>query len=152
MDRDNGPLYEHLLQPPAEDDERKAFLHLDPSGFFIRHPPPPHELDAFLTDEEDLFQTIHMGGAVVDMDKWILVVDGLVERPFSITLDQLRQLPSKTITSLHECYGSPLVPNNKAPRRIGNVRWTGVPLHELLGIARLEKELPGNLDPTSLGC
>ena len=44
-------------EPPAEDQEREAFIHLDPPGFFIRHPPAPHKLDAFLTPDDDLFQT-----------------------------------------------------------------------------------------------
>ena len=126
------------LGPASEvqDEERKAFLYLDPASFYIRHPPPPHQLSSFITREDDLFQTIHMGGAEVNMDKWLLVVDGMVERPFSLSLDQLQSMPSETITSMHECYGSPLVPPTKALRRIGNVEWTGVPLHKLLAAAK----------------
>lgn len=94
-----------LLDTPKEGAEREAFLYLDPPSFHIRHPPPPHELNAFITEDDDLFQTIHMGGAVVDSDKFILIVDGLVERSFALTMSQLRSLPSKTVTSFHECYG-----------------------------------------------
>lgn len=93
------------LDAPQEDAEREAFLYLDPPTFHIRHPPPPHELNAFITDDKDLFQTIHMGGAVVDLDKFVLVIDGMVERSFALTMNQLKRLPSKTITSFHECYG-----------------------------------------------
>ncbi|KAL4986805.1 Oxidoreductase, molybdopterin-binding domain-containing protein [Aspergillus falconensis] len=32
-----------------------------------------------------------------------------------------------SITTFHECYGSPLLPPTHAVRRAGNVRWTGVP-------------------------
>ena len=78
-----------------------------------------------------------MGGAEVNPEKWRLVVTGMVERPFAITLRQLRNSPSKTVTAFMECYGSPLVPPKKALRRIGNVTWTGVPLHILL-----EKAVP----------
>lgn len=127
---------EQWLRPPEEDEERKAFLYRDPATFFIRHPPPPHELDTFLTDDDKLFQTIHMGGAEVSLEKWMLVVEGMVEWPYALTLDQLQRLPSKTITSFHECYGSPLQPPTKALRRIGNVRWTGVPLSRLLAQAK----------------
>jgi DMSO/TMAO reductase YedYZ molybdopterin-dependent catalytic subunit len=73
-----------------------------------------------------------MGGAEVDTTKWRLVITGMVDQPFALTLKQLKSLPSKTVTSFVECYGSPLVPPTKALRRIGNVRWTGVPLHSLL--------------------
>ena len=129
---------EQLDSPPAEDEERDAFLGLSPSTFYIRHPPPPDKLDTFLTPDNSLFQTIHMGAAEVSTEKWRLVVTGIVERPYAITLKQLRRLPSKTVTSLHECYGSPLVPQTKALWRIGNVAWTGVPLRTLLEKAGLK--------------
>lgn len=122
------------------DSERKSVTNIHPKGFFIRHPPAPHELNEDLTPESKLFQTIHMGAAVVDTGRWKLIVDGLVERPFSINLDQLRKMPSETVTSFHECYGSPINPPTKNVWRIGNVKWTGVPLHYLLSIARPDLE------------
>ncbi|PWY81603.1 sulfite reductase [Aspergillus sclerotioniger CBS 115572] len=122
------------------DSERNALIDIHPKGFFIRHPPAPHELDEALTPEASLFQTIHMGAAVVDASSWKLVVDGLVERPFPMNLEQLRQMPSKSVTSFHECYGSPITPPTKNVWRIGNVRWTGVPLQYLLSIARPDRE------------
>lgn len=122
---------------PDAGKERDAFVRLDPSGFQIRHPPPPHELDTFITPDAKLFQTIHMGAAVVDETRYKLVIDGLVQRAISITLDELRQLPQTTITAFHECYGSPLKPPIEACWRIGNVRWTGVRLSHLLHAAGL---------------
>ena len=41
-------------------------------------------------------------------------------------------MPSSTVTSFHECYGSPLQPPTKNLWRIGNVNWTGVRLRDLL--------------------
>lgn len=140
MDDFNDSLDGPLLKAPENDEEREAFLYLDPASFYIRHPPPPHKLNSFVTHDDDLFQTIHMGGAEVSLEKWILVIDGMVERAFALTLKQLQSLPSKTITSLHECYGSPLVPATKALRRIGNVQWTGVPLKVLLDEAHVLPE------------
>ena len=124
--------------PPAEDEERKAFIGLDPPKFYIRHPPAPDKLDSFLTPDDLLFQPIHMGGAEVATAKWRLVITGMVERPFALTLKQLKNLPSRTVTSFVECYGSPLVPPTKALRRVGNVRWTGVPLQSLLEKAGIQ--------------
>ena len=129
---ETATLNEQFEEPPREDEERNAFLNLNPPSFHLRHPPPPNELDSFITPDDLLFQTIHMGGAEVDSKKWRLVVTGMVERPFAITFEQLKSLPSKTITSFHECYGSPLVPPKNALWRIGNVTWTGVPLSALL--------------------
>lgn len=129
-----------MLESPGKDDERSAFVKLDPSGFLIRHPPKPHLLDTYITPDDQLFQTIHMGAAVVDQEIWVLVIDGLVEKPFALNFDMLQELPSRTITSFHECYGSPIKPATTALWRVGNVQWTGVPLRALLEIA---KPLPG---------
>ncbi|SPO04122.1 related to sulfite oxidase and related enzymes [Cephalotrichum gorgonifer] len=135
------------MQPSAELDElgactlpdtgreRDACLEINPDGFFIRHPPSPPLLSEFITAEDQLFQTIHMGAAVVDAGKWMLVVDGLVRRPFALSLPQLLRLPRKSVTAFHECYGSPLKPPTEAVWRIGNVTWTGVPLAHILSMA-----------------
>jgi DMSO/TMAO reductase YedYZ molybdopterin-dependent catalytic subunit len=125
-----------ILQPPQNDEERSAFVKLEPSGFFIRHPPKPHMLDNYITPDDQLFQTIHMGATVVDQEKWLLVVDGLVQKPFALTFDMLRKMPSRTVTSFHECYGSPLKPATTALWRVGNVQWTGVPLRTVLKMAK----------------
>lgn len=125
-----------VLKAPLKEDERSAFVKLEPSGFFIRHPPKPHMLDAYITPDEQLFQTIHMGAAVVDREKWMLVIDGLVEKTFALNFDMLRKLPSRTIKSFHECYGSPIKPATTALWRVGNVQWTGVPLRALLEMAK----------------
>lgn len=116
--------------------EREAQISLQSKGFFIRPPPKPHELDEDITTEARLFQTIHMGAPVVDANSWKLILDGLVDRPFCINLSQLRQMPCESIISFHECYGSPLTDPTKNLWRIGNVEWTGVPLRDLLTIAR----------------
>jgi DMSO/TMAO reductase YedYZ molybdopterin-dependent catalytic subunit len=124
-----------LLRPPETDNERSAFVKLEPSGFFIRHPPEPHMLGDYITPDDRLFQTIHMGAAVVDQEKWLLVIDGLVQHPLALTFDMLRKLPSRIVTSFHECYGSPLKPAITALWRVGNVQWTGVRLREILELA-----------------
>ncbi|KAK4554576.1 hypothetical protein LTR86_008431 [Recurvomyces mirabilis] len=124
------------LPAPTNDEERAAFIALEPAGFTIRHPPAPHDLDTFITPDDKLFQTIHMGAAVVDPSKWHLVITGLVEHPFALNLEQLRMMPKHTVTAVHECYGSPLKPATEALWRIGNVRWTGVPLAYLLDLAK----------------
>ncbi|GKT45884.1 sulfite reductase [NADPH] flavoprotein alpha-component [Colletotrichum spaethianum] len=138
MSRDTDNLC--LLYAPTEGKEREACHAIDPVGFYIRHPPEPHLLNAFITPDDRLFHTIHMGAAVVDSTKWIMVVDGLVARPFSLSLGQLKQLPRKSVTAFHECYGSPLSPPINAVWRIGNVTWTGVPLMDLLALAQPLRE------------
>lgn len=121
---------------PKPGQERDACVKIDPDGFFIRHPPAPHQLDHFTTSDDKLFQTIHMGAAVVDTENWLLVVDGLVQNPFALTMGQLLKFPRTTVAAFHECYGSPLKPPTDAVRRIGNVQWTGVRLADILAIAK----------------
>jgi DMSO/TMAO reductase YedYZ molybdopterin-dependent catalytic subunit len=130
------PLENHdISSVPAEGSERHALVAISPRGFYIRHPPKPHILNDFITPDDLLFHTIHMGVAVVDPHKWTLIVTGLVKNPFALSLDQLKRLPQKSITSFHECYGSPIKPPVEAVWRIGNVVWTGVPLAYLLSLA-----------------
>lgn len=129
-----------LLEDPSSAHEREALIAVNPKGFHLRAPQKPHQQASHYTHESDLFQTIHMGAAVVDKSRWKLVIDGLVQRPFTINWDQLLRLPKVSITAFHECYGSPI----KAPVdnlwRIGNVTWAGVALDLLLQLAQPRPE------------
>ncbi|KAJ4989635.1 sulfite reductase [Stagonosporopsis vannaccii] len=124
-----------LSPVPEYNGERRAVTS-QTKGFHIRHPPKPHLLCAPITPDEDLFQTTHMGAVDVDVEKWLLVIDGLVERPFALTFTQLLKMPSSDVQSVHECFGSPLAPATNALWRVGNAVWTGVPLRTLLDIAK----------------
>ncbi|CCT75809.1 related to sulfite oxidase and related enzymes [Fusarium fujikuroi] len=126
----------HAISPvPSTGAERQACTSIDPEGFFLRPPPTPHHLSSFITPDDQLFQTIHMGAAVIDNEKWLLVVDGLVRKPFALSLAQLKAFPQASVTSFHECYGSPLKPPTSNPWRIGNMVWTGVRLSTILALA-----------------
>jgi DMSO/TMAO reductase YedYZ molybdopterin-dependent catalytic subunit len=103
---------EHLccFGDPSDVEGRKACLGLDPEGFFVRYPPTPHQLTSFITPDDQLFQTIHMGAAVIDLSLHLITIDGLVKRPFTLSLAQLRRFLTTSITAFHECYGSPVKP------------------------------------------
>ena len=131
-----SPTSRSLSPPPPEDEERKACIGVAPPGLHLRPPPPAHLLTDFITPDAALFQTIHMGPAVVDLAKWRLVITGMVQRPFSLTLEQLKQFEVSSITSFHECYGSPIKPPVENVWRIGNVTWSGVRLSTLLALAQ----------------
>ena len=117
------------------DAERRACLAINPIGMHVRPPPAPYELGDFITPDDQLFETIHMGAAVVDVERWQLVIDGLVQKPYALLLADLQRFPQVTVTAFHECYGSPLAPPVKALWRIGNVEWTGVRLRTILALA-----------------
>jgi len=69
----------------------------------------------------------HLAGGFSD---WRLVVDGLVERPLSLSLDRLKAMPQRTQITRHDCV--------EGWSAIG--QWTGVPLAHLLGAAGLRPE------------
>src|SRR5262249_32628485 len=58
-------------------------------------------------------------------------IDGLVRRPLQLTLAELMRQPRVTLTSIHQCCGSPLKPEQPT-RRITNVVWGGTRLSSLL--------------------
>lgn len=64
---------------------------------------------------------------MVDVDTWTLTVKGLVERPFSITFDELLSMPMVERDVTLAC-----VSNEVGDRFVGNARWQGVPLADLL--------------------
>ena len=61
---------------------------------------------------------------------WRLAVDGLVERPLSLSLEQLKAMPQRTQITRHDCV--------EGWSAIG--QWTGVPLTHLLSAAGLRPE------------
>jgi DMSO/TMAO reductase YedYZ molybdopterin-dependent catalytic subunit len=68
-----------------------------------------------------------------------LTVGGAVERPLTLTIDELRAMPATTLTVTLECAGNgriglmPLPTGEPwAGNAVGTARWTGVPLHRIL--------------------
>jgi DMSO/TMAO reductase YedYZ molybdopterin-dependent catalytic subunit len=125
----NDDVFKPALKPG---EERLSSRATNTQGFHLKPPPAAHELEDFITSDAKLFETIHMGPVEVDESQWRLQVDGLVSRPFSIDLQGLKSLPARDLVAFHECFGSPLKPGTHNLLRIGNVKWTGVPLATLL--------------------
>jgi len=82
---------------------------------------------------------------VLDERAWRLSIGGLVETPFSISVEDLRALPQRTLRVTMECAGNGRA--NTVPRRpsqpwmyeaVGTAEWTGTPLRALLERARLK--------------
>ena len=69
----------------------------------------------------------------VDLDTWTLTFTGMVDNPFSINFDQVMELPMVeryvTLSCVSNEVGGPLV---------GNARWLGVPLKDLLDRAGVQ--------------
>lgn len=110
---------------------------MDPASGVRRIKLQPHELLSPVTATEDLFVLAHLGIPRVDPAQWRLTIDGLVHRPLTYDLGQLRAMPKKTVEAVHQCCGSPLEPT-VATRRVVNVRWGGVDLATLLDEAGID--------------
>lgn len=93
-------------------------------------------IDGPITPADRWFTTQHYGHPVVDPATFRLRVSGLVERPLSLSLDELRALGSTDLVAGFECSG------NRRPLQglISNGRWTGVPLTAVLDRAGLRAE------------
>ncbi len=100
---------------------------------------PFGSLDAFITPVGRFYVRCHHPIPEVDATSWRLSIEGDVANPFELTLAELREMETRTITVAMECAG-----NGRAflkPQRdgaqwergaVGNAEWTGVPLGALL--------------------
>ena len=103
----------------------------NPQGLFTHVPLQPHQLLERRTRIVDAFVLCHLGVPQIESGSWSLQIDGLVRRPRSFSLRDLKRFPRIDVMSIHECAGSPLKPSVPT-RRINNVQWGGVRLAEVL--------------------
>src|SRR5215475_13774142 len=94
------------------------------------------KIEGPLTPTEQFFTTQHYGHPVIDPATFALKVSGLVERPNSFTLDDLRKMRSTELVVGFECSG------NRRPLQglASNGRWTGVPLRAVLAQAGVKRD------------
>jgi DMSO/TMAO reductase YedYZ molybdopterin-dependent catalytic subunit len=90
---------------------------------------------------------IHFDIPQVDARTWRLAVDGLVERSLSLTLEELKARPARTLAVTLECAGngrallSPHVQNQPwLLEAVGTAEWTGTPLAPLLEEAGVQSD------------
>ena len=70
---------------------------------------------------------------VIDPQQWRLRIDGLVEKPLALTLDELQRFES-----MHQFVTLSCISNPVGGDLIGTTRWTGVGLQRLLPSLRLQ--------------
>jgi DMSO/TMAO reductase YedYZ molybdopterin-dependent catalytic subunit len=106
---------------------------------------PFAKLDSFLTPNDRFYVRNHFPIPKLEADTWRLKVEGAVKKELELTYDQLRKLPSRTVTATLECAGNNrayLVPKAKGvPWELGAVstaEWTGVPLATVLELAGMD--------------
>ena len=85
-------------------------------------------IDGPFSPADRFFTTQHYGHPVVEPAAFRLKLSGLLNRPLSLSLDELRKVGSTELIAGFECSG------NRRPLQglCGNGRWTGVPLRAVL--------------------
>jgi len=91
------------------------------------------ELTSWLTPTEDFFSISHYGTPEVDASAYRLQVTGLVERPITMTLDELKARPKVEPTTVFECSGNS---RGLVHGMVGNATWAGAALMPLLAEVR----------------
>ena len=102
---------------------------------------PLHQLTGTITPSDLLFERHHSGVPTIDPKKYKLVIHGLVERPMTFTLDDLKRFPSISRVYFLECSGNgraaykdpkPEMTPQVVDGLTCNGEWTGVPLAVIL--------------------
>ena len=107
--------------------------------------PPDYEapvalLDSSITPFDSFFVRSHLPPpAATDAGSWALQIDGEVSAPMSLSVDDLRRMPSTSMTATLECAGNgrgfyqPAVAGVQWGRgAVGTARWTGVRMADVL--------------------
>jgi DMSO/TMAO reductase YedYZ molybdopterin-dependent catalytic subunit len=108
-----------LDQPPA-----------NPSGGVVENLPRWEDLASWLTPTDKFFSVGHYNKPVINEADWTLEITGLVERPRTYTLSQLRARPRQEVIFTLECSG-----NHGFPwftTGIGTATWAGTSLASIL--------------------
>jgi sulfite dehydrogenase len=97
-----------------------------------------------LTPNDAFFVRWHLQfiPTTVDLRTWRLKVGGHVERELALSMDDLRRMPASSLVAVNQCAGNsrglaePHVPGAQwGNGGMGNARWTGVPLRDVLSRA-----------------
>jgi len=95
------------------------------------------QLSSWTTPNEDFFTVSHYNRPVLNAEEWRLNIEGLVERPISLNLEQIHARPRQEVTFTLECGGNHGF--DWFTGGIGNARWAGTPLAPILRAAGIKK-------------
>jgi sulfite oxidase len=113
--------------------------------------PPDYEapvalLDTFITPIEHFYVRSHLPVPTgLESATWTLQIDGEVNAASTLNFDDLRKMPAVTVTAILECAGNgralfdpPVAGIQWGKGAIGNARWTGVRMADVLKRAGLK--------------
>ena len=122
-------------------------------GFIVRNERPldlESEVSVLaqeFTPNDQFFVRSHFGAPVLDLARWSLRIEGLVERPTELTLAALRKLAPASAPAVLQCAGNgralfkPRVAGAQWARgAVGQAQWRGARLADLLDRAGVKPE------------
>jgi DMSO/TMAO reductase YedYZ molybdopterin-dependent catalytic subunit len=88
------------------------------------------DLDSWITPNDKFFSIAHFNRPVIDAATWKLEIGGLVKKPLTLTLADIKARPRQEVTFTVECSGNTGLPFFNGG--VGNARWAGTPLAPIL--------------------
>lgn len=110
---------------------------------------PLHELQGTITPNGLHFERHHNGVPDIDPAQHLLLIDGLVDKPLTFSIDALKRYPQRSRTCFIECGGNSNSSWRSKPIQtaagyahglVSNAEWTGVPVRLLLQEAGLKAD------------
>lgn len=100
---------------------------------------PPAGFGDYITPIEHFYVRTHVYVPDVKLQDWRLKVEGEVQTPLTLTIEDLRKMPSTELVGVLECagngrsfYNPPVAGAQWANGAVGNGRWRGVRLADVL--------------------
>ncbi len=111
---------------------------------------PRHYFEAAFTPNQAFYVRWHLDEIPnsVDLTAWRLSIEGSVERPLKFSMSDLSsKFKPVSVAAVNQCSGNsrskfqPRVPGGQwGHGAMGNAKWTGVPLRELLDAAKIKQD------------
>jgi sulfite oxidase len=112
---------------------------LQVNGYATDAETPLDALTTYITPNDLFFVRHHWNPSYQSTRYWTLTVDGDVEKPLRLSLTDLKRMPRATATCILQCAGNgrglyePVLPGVQWKYgAVGNARWTGVRVKDLL--------------------
>lgn len=112
-----------------------------------------------VTSQQDFYVRSHGNTPEIDATSYGLKVHGLVAKPLALSIEDIRRFPTRTVEAVLQCAGNrradmlrvrPVSGDPWDAGAIGNARWTGVALSDVLHAAKAEMKPEHHVGFTSL--
>ena len=138
-----------IFPPIAKSAQRKGKLIYHTSDISNAEPVLSELVKSWMTPTDAFYIRSHAPIPKIDHGSFRLKVEGLVEKPFSLSLQQLADLPQANIVATLTCAGNrrsehiAIKPVKGVPWKegaIGNAQWSGAKLSDILRMAGIKAE------------